>query len=443
MEKLSALLCLINIIVIFRNYKLGLYLFTCLIPISVLFPITPVPGLNGTAIVILLLYYMSYSNRQTPSMQSSLNPPSLNFPIKGLCVVTLISIITSKLFYSHQVNDWMYYFTAAWRWFIYIFLYFVYKKELKSREEINNILLCIVAGLFLEGLIIFKEVAVTGRARAYGTYFNPNELAQFFSSYFLITIICFFNVKKMTLKAFCIGALGLTMFSITSSLSRGGFMCFAMSLCIYTFFKSKKIFYATVIACVLFSGAVYSLLPDKIVARINETFVEEGEHRKYGSNVVGGVAVEGSALSRMPLIKGGLEMFKESPILGKGFNAFYLLIGKYKYGAQFGLELERRKASHNMHIKILSEMGLAGYFFFLLIFFNSYRLGVKLYSKSKEKYVKEIAIALICTVLAFLIGCLFGDRFNRGILITYYFALSAVCYNLYLLETEEANKMDI
>ena len=437
MVTLVTIIGVINAVIILIRIDWGLYFFTALIPLSVILPATPIKGLNGTTILILLLFYKSFS--QPKAVMKNDQITDLKIPICGLFFITLFSIITSTVLYDHQTLPLIKYFEKCWRWFIYIFLYFIYKRELTTKKMITYALIGVVAGLFIEGAFVLKAFIISGRLRSYGTLMNPNELAQFFSSYYLLLFVMLLYEKRKDYKIFFLGSIILSLFGIASSLSRGGFLCTLLAFAIFLYLKSKKMFVIFVIMGVLFPSTLYSILPDKITARIKESFIEEGEHRRYGSNVIAGVGVESSALSRIPLVKGGLVMFKENPIFGKGFMSFPLLIHKFKYGGKYGIEPGHEKASHNMHIRILSELGLAGYIFFILIFYYSIKLGYILYKRASDKFDKNMGVILICATVAFLIGCLFGDRFFRGILINYFFVNAACCYNLYCLEFSETN----
>jgi len=427
------ILGIINAALILYRIEWGLYCFTALIPLSVLLPITPIPGINGTTILIILLFIKSYSH-QKPQVTNKYNPPNLGLPIVCLFVVTIFSIISSTTLYDYQSYPLIDYFIKLKRWFIFVFLYFIYAREITTKKRIYYTLLALTAGLFIEGSYVLKAMILAGRLRTYGTIGNANELAQFFSSYFLIPLVLLLYKKKISYKLFCISTLILALNGIVSTLSRGGFLCAIIAIIIYIFAKSKRLAVLLTALVVVFSGTLYSLLPEKMLSRIEETFVEK--HNGYQN--IGGVTVESSAYSRIPLLKGGLIMFKENPIFGKGFMAFPQLIPGFKYGGQFGVD--HRKASHNMHIRILSEMGIAGYIFFIFIFINSVRMGYLLYEKTSDRFSKDIGIVLICSTATFLIGCLFGDRFFRGILITYFFVIASCCYNLYCLEFSETDE---
>jgi len=433
---------------IFYRLEWGIYLFISIIPFTSLLPTTPIPGLNGTTIIIILFFLRSISTKE--SLMKVKEIPSLDFPIFALFTLTFFSIILSTLLFEYQILPLKDYFTKLYRWFLFIFLYFIFRRELNSKNKIILALGALSLGLFLEGAFVFKAVTLSGRLRAYGTIGQSNELSQFFSSYLIVPLALLLYEKKNTvnlsaprvqgvkgfksttkycdssffLKIFYSSALLLSLYGVVVSLSRGGFLSTFMVFAIYLLAKSKKTFIILLLLILGFSGTFYTLLPEKVINRINETFVEE--------EVTDEITLERSALSRVPLAKAGIEMFKESPLFGKGFMSYPILVPQYKYGGQFGIE--RPKASHNMHIRILSELGILGYIFFFLIFYNSIKIGFFLYKRSTIKFNKEIGVVVICSAISFLVGCLFGDRFFRGTLITYFFLLSAISYNLYRIE---------
>lgn len=429
MVTLVTILGFINILIILHRLDLGLYFFTALIPFTSLLPATGIPGLNVTSFIIALLLIKSLSNYSIIEHKNLINVPNLNKVILFLFVWSLLSILFSKIYYTHQTLPLFEYFEKLYRWFIYILLYIVYKRELSSKNRIYYALIAIAIGVCAEGIFVAKALILSDRFRTYGTIGQPNELALFFSCYILVQLLFFIHEKRFSYKSILLGAIILSLIGITSTLSRGGLLVVFIVTTGFIVFKLKTKGIIIILIGSIFSGTLYNLLPETVTNRLDETFVDESE----GGRSIGDISVERSAYSRIPLAKAGLIMFSESPIWGKGFMSYPLLVSRYEYGGQYGID--RMKASHNMHIRVLSELGLVGYFLFIRIFYNSFRTGLQLYSnKSLEKRDNDLG-AILCLICAgFLIGCLFGDRFFRGTLISYFFAISAACYNILVLD---------
>ena len=110
--------------------------------------------------------------------------------------------MSSNLFESYQTKPLISYFEKLYHWFIYILLYVVCQRELSSKNKIYFALLAITIGLFAEGAFVAKAIFLSGRLRTYGTIGQSNELALFFSCYFLIPLILFFPEKRMFYKLF-------------------------------------------------------------------------------------------------------------------------------------------------------------------------------------------------------------------------------------------------
>jgi len=388
-----------------------------------------VPGINGTTILIILLFLKSFPHWQ-PFCKLNYNPPDLAKSLLGLFAVVTFSIIYSNVVYGYQSLPLIDYFIKLKRWFMFIFLYFLYKHELTTRKKIKYALMAMAIGIFLEGVFVVKAVFLSGRWRAYGTIGQANELGQFFSTYFLIPLILLIHERGIIKKIFFSIIIVLSLYGIVLTLSRGGFLVFAISALIFLFFRSRKLAIILMVFSVFFYGTFQNILPKKVVSRIEETFAKNEATRS-----VNGIPIEASAYSRIPLAKAGLIMFKENPLLGKGFMSYNLLVPRFKYGGQFGID--HPKASHDMHIRILAELGIVGYVFFISIFINSSKLGYTTFKLASHDRDKDIGIITLCASIAFVIGCLFGDRFFRGILITYFFVLSALCYNLYCIISRE------
>lgn len=222
MITLVTILGFINVFVLLYRIDYGLYLFTVLIPFTSLLPATGIPGLNMTSFIIILLFIKSYSENKN-EVPVNKEVSNLTRVIFILLIWCILSIILSRLVYTHQTLPLISYFEKLYRWFIFIFLYFVYKRELTTKEKVYYALFALSIGVLAEAAYVVKALMLSGRLRTYGTIGQSNELALFFGCYLLIQVLFFLHVKKLIYKLFFLASIFLSLTGVASTLSRGGY----------------------------------------------------------------------------------------------------------------------------------------------------------------------------------------------------------------------------
>ena len=84
-----------------------------------------------------------------------------------------------------------------------------------------------------------------------------------------------------------------------------------------------------------------------------------------------------------------IKIFKQNKLFGVGIKNFRTESSKSKYQNE-DLRFNEQGASthpHQIHLEILSEMGLFGYFFFFILYLGSIIISVKNFLKTKNLYI--------------------------------------------------------
>ena len=100
--------------------------------------------------------------------------------------------------------------------------------------------------------------------------------------------------------------------------------------------------------------------------------------------------------------KAGLQMFSESPIVGKGFGVSEHLVSEYS-----GQSFYSAKRLHNAYLKSLAELGIIGFSLFFAIMIQACR---EFYIQSKKMKI------LGNDILSFLIFSIFVEFLATGFL---------------------------
>ena len=198
--------------------------------------------------------------------------------------------------------------------------------------------------------------------------------------YFLILVfsIQFFNNKFLSFSIIIF--ISLIAFIIGE---RSNFIKIILGLLIFSIFyekmitKYKIIFFGLIISCALTLINFNSDYKTRYKTQIYNQLKTEGIY-----NYIKGIPY-GAHFST------AYKIFKENPISGIGLKNFYFECGKDKYiDKEFVFNHARCSTHpHQLHLEILSHIGIFGYLVFIYLFFYLIYFGFKNYLKNKNPYL--------------------------------------------------------
>ena len=198
--------------------------------------------------------------------------------------------------------------------------------------------------------------------------------------YFLILVfsIQFFNNKFLSFSIIIF--ISLIAFIIGE---RSNFIKIILGLLIFSIFyekiitKYKIIFFGLIISCALILINFNSDYKTRYKTQIYNPLKTEGIY-----NYIKGIPY-GAHFST------AYKIFKENPISGIGLKNFYFECGKDKYiDKEFVFNHARCSTHpHQLHLEILSHIGIFGYLVFIYLFFYLIYFGFKNYLKNKNPYL--------------------------------------------------------
>jgi len=200
---------------------------------------------------------------------------------------------------------------------------------------------------------------------------------QFFKNKFLsISIIIFFS-----LIALLIG-------------ERANFIKIILGLLIFLIFYEKIITkYKIVIFSFILSTAI-------IFINFNNDFKVRYQHQFYTPLKSEGVYnyLKGNPYGAH--FSTAFDIFKENPISGIGLKNFYFECGKNKYvDKEFAFNHSRCSTHpHQLHLEILSHIGIFGYLIFISLFIYSIYFGFKNYIKNKNQYLLASLVFIFVSI---------------------------------------------
>jgi len=225
-----------------------------------------------------------------------------------------------------------------------LILFFLVTNCLDSKKKLHfyfSLIIGLTVFLAVQGLVQYKLGAGIGgvsafgdegRIRGIGVFNDPNDLALAF-------VITLPLVLSRILKAKSSIVNVLFLLALTAALvltnSRGGFLAFVAAMFCYFVARTRKVVPAVLIAALLLFGMM-----------------------AWGHSRMGTISTaESSAHGRIEAWYEGLQMFKESPLLGVGYDLF---------------TSDYHLTAHNSYVLILAECGFVGLFLWLALIYYSF-----------------------------------------------------------------------
>ena len=200
---------------------------------------------------------------------------------------------------------------------------------------------------------------------------------QFFKKQFLI----FFIIIFFSLIAFLIG-------------ERANFIKIILGLLIFLIFYEKIILkYKIIFFGLMISNAI-------IFVNLNDEFKTRYKKQLYTPLKTEGVYNYLKGIPYGAHFSTAYEIFKENPISGIGLKNFYFECGKDKYiNKEFVFNHARCSTHpHQLHLEILSHIGIFGYLVFICLFFYLIYFGFQNYFRNKNPYLLASLIFILVSI---------------------------------------------
>jgi O-antigen ligase len=295
-----------------------------------------------------------------------------------------------------------------------LFFYIYVSSNVHSRNEIAWILWLLLAGAVLESLLVLA-MALTGNdlsflrivgiktridlpgpaggfTRPGGTVGSPNYTSAYLGM--LMTLaVCVWQMQVLrSWRRLAISVFFLAAIALACTFSRGGWIAVVLSLAILGVSRwrqgglSRRTAAASIAALIL--AATFLLVPNPISARA------------LGDD-------EGSAHSRIPLMRLAFRVIEANPLLGVGANNFGTVMNDYA-GSEF--RHEWIYTVHNQFLLVCAETGIFGLMAYLWILLSVIRNGWRIWKAGDEMF-SPLALSMVAAVCG-LMSHMFVDIFS-------------------------------
>lgn len=281
-------------------------------------------------------------------------------------LVSLISLIFSPL--SLTLANYFSSFLYIVRFFSYFLLGWLLLSNslIPLKKNANNILLFSGVGIAILGILQFiflpdlRFLASFGwdphLYRTASTFLDPN----FSGAFFVLTLLLIFHLggdPGRTPRVFYT-IFAIVYLALLTTFSRSSYLIFLISfLTLAVFKKSIKI---TALTLVLFTLLIFSF--QIYIRGVNQiTPLDRGQTASF----------------RLSTWQQGFEIFRKSPFLGIGFNAYQFALKQYRLGNEQFLAGKGATTNDSSLLHVLATTGVIGFIFFLLILVSLIKLGIK------------------------------------------------------------------
>lgn len=268
----------------------------------------------------------------------------------------------------------------------------------------------------LASIQIDPALAASPTPRVGGPINAPNLWAQVLVAVSMLIMFRIVHEKSTLVKSACVLALGIFLYIVLNTYSRGAYLVLAIDIVLLLFILRKHYNPMLILACI---GALILLLPFLPVTyqdRFVSLFVVTQES---------GIYEDTSLRGRSSEMLTGLAMFAEHPFLGVGMANYP--INYQRYAQAIGLEFRAEaREPHSLYVQILAETGIVGAIAFLgLIFFLFDALNKT--CREIEKYPRlQDWLPWVSSIRLALLSYLMTSMFLHNAYIRYFWILVAM-----------------
>ncbi len=292
----------------------------------------------------------------------------LGVPVVIFSSIALISLLLNTMFLN--ANELLVSFLYFIRWVAYASIILIIPEFDKPfKKLIVRLLICIGFLTVVLGYLQYlfypslRNLYYLGwdehLYRMFSVFLDPNFAGAFFVLYFLFLLnILTESIKKKTnLFSFFLGEVSfLTLIAIFLTYSRSALLMLMVGSFVFLVLNARRSLAILVIVLLL----VMTILLPKA-------------YETEGTNFFRIVSSE----ARLGSAKQAIEIFKESPLIGAGFNAYRYAKDRYGFDPSMLEKSHADAGTDNSFLFLLATTGVAGFFGYLFMWFKIIKINIK------------------------------------------------------------------
>lgn len=257
----------------------------------------------------------------------------------------------------------------------YFLLFFMIANNIKTIDQTKKFIFFILLTAFFVCIYAWSQIPTGERLTApfegSSREGEPNTFAGYLLLMMSLTLGLALYTESKKRRLLLFGLMGFMFLPFMLTLSRGGWISFLPMFLTFVIIN-KKFRLILLLAFIVSLILLFYFAPQKLRARVEETFVAEKTYNVYGKKI--GVAE--SAAARIDSWSVGFENWLKRPIFG--------------YGIPYGTVID------NQYMRVLTETGCLGFMAFLWLLMNIFRLGWRTFRNAQGNgFVKGLSLGFI------------------------------------------------
>ena len=390
--------------------------FILYIPLAKSYVLPIGPGLNATNILMggMLVAWIAKARREGKPMFA---PAPMTGAVWTWAVLSTLSFVTA--IFTRGIDEFMNLRIGLIRvWLDQFFVFFAFVNLIRDGAMARRMAVYLCLGGFVVTFCGFSEWLIKGdagsieKSRLLGPLGQPNDLAAFLvyaSGPFIAAFIEFLpRIRALALAPYLVMVFRV----LLGAFSRGGYIGYGVEMLVALSMRGKMMLALAIAAGAIVFTQFPEVLPESLVARVNETKSDDGQ------------GLDKSSETRLILWKAALNMTAESPLFGKGYFTFPFLKGQYT-------EVDVMESdNHNMYLYIASQMGVPALLAIVAAMLRLWLLSRRVYRRAGDGWgrVVGLGVASMCGGVAAV--NMFGSRMLDVSVMGYVWMYAAVISHL-------------
>jgi O-antigen ligase len=261
------------------------------------------------------------------------------------------------------------------------------RKQLKFAVLLMIVVGCLVDWSFFRSGAGRDFTHYSEAVRDAGTlgYAGANGFSAFVAESVVFCASLFYFLREKWIRISLSVVMAFSVYCLLFSFSRGGYAACLIGLGFLALYRQRLLLIGLVVLVI----AWQVILPTAVQERVTMTYDQEGQ------------SLDASAAERVDLWQDAVTLISASPILGTGFDTY-----------QFMHRIGTFQDTHNYYVKVLVEMGAIGLLLLLMVLWQMWRSGLRLYRASHDPFLSGLGFGFAAMIVTAAVANLFGDRWT-------------------------------
>jgi len=261
------------------------------------------------------------------------------------------------------------------------------RKQLKVAVFLMIVVGCLVDWSFFRSAAGRDFSHYSEEVRDAGTlgYAGTNGFSAFVAESVVFCTSLLYFLREKWIRIGLAVVIAISIYCLLFSFSRGGYIACLVGVGFVALYRHRTLLVGLIVLAI----AWQAILPTAVKERINMTYDQNDQ------------LLDASAAERVDLWQDAVTLISASPILGTGFDTY-----------RFMHRLGSFQDTHNYYVKVLVETGSVGLLLLLVVIWQMWRSGLRLYRASHDPFLSGLGFGFGAMIVAAALANLFGDRWT-------------------------------